>query len=159
LLYGIKPAIVAIVLFVAYRIGSRTLKNKALWSVSGIAFVAVAVFHVSFPAVILAAGLIGYFGSRLGPHYFEKEEAHGSANEENGGALLDDSSLVPPHALFSWTRLWRVVGVGLFIWLSAIGILFTLYGWDGSFTQMGWFFTKAALLTFGGAYAVLPYVY
>jgi chromate transporter len=159
LLYGIKPAIVAIVLFAAYRIGSRTLKNKMLWSVSGCAFVAVAVFHVPFPAVILAAGLIGYFVNRLTPHHFEKEEAHRSANDGNGGALLDDSGPVPPHAVFSWSRLWRVAAAGLFIWLSAIGILFALYGWSGSFTQMGWFFTKAALLTFGGAYAVLPYVY
>ena len=159
LLYGIKPAIVAIVLFAAYRIGSRTLKNKVLWSVSASAFVAVAVFHVPFPAVILAAGLTGYFGSRRAPHYFKKEEAHGSANEENGGALLDAASPIPSHALFSWTRLWRVAAAGLLIWLFAIGVSISLYGWDGSFTQMGWFFTKAALLTFGGAYAVLPYVY
>jgi chromate transporter len=159
LLYGIKPAIVAIVLFAAYRIGSRTLKNKALWSVSGTALVAVAVFHVPFPAVILAAGLIGYFGSRLAPHHFKTEKAHGFVNDEGGSALLDDSSPIPSHALFSWTRLWRVAAAGLFIWLSTMGILFALYGWSGPFTQMGWFFTKAALLTFGGAYAVLPYVY
>lgn len=159
LLYGIKPAIVAIVLLAAYRIGSRTLRNKVLWAVSAAAFIAVAVFHVPFPAVILAAGLIGYFGSRLAPHYFEKEEAHGSGNDENRGALLDDSNPIPSHAVFSWTRLWQVASAGLLIWLFAMGILSSLYGWDGTFTQMGWFFTKAALLTFGGAYAVLPYVY
>jgi chromate transporter len=119
----------------------------------------VAVFHVPFPVVILAAGLIGYFGGRLAPHHFKTEKAHGFVNDEGGSALLDDSSPIPSHALFSWTRLWRVAAAGLFIWLSTMGILFALYGWSGPFTQMGWFFTKAALLTFGGAYAVLPYVY
>ncbi|SEL52682.1 chromate efflux transporter [Nitrosovibrio tenuis] len=159
LLYGIKPAIVAIVLFAAYRIGSRTLKNRALWAISAAAFLAVAVLHIPFPLIILAAGLIGYSGSRVAPHYFRTDEAHATADGQSGGALLGDFTPVPSHALFSWTRLSQVAAAGLLMWLSAMGILFGLYGWDGTFTQMGWFFTKAALLTFGGAYAVLPYVY
>jgi len=159
MLYGIKPAIVSVILFAAYRIGSRTLKNKALWSISAAALLAVAVLHIPFPLVILTAGLIGYFGSRIAPHYFGTSELHRDARKDFACALLDDSSPVPAHALFSWKKLWQIAAAGIFIWLFLMGILSSLYGWQGTLTQMGWFFTKAALLTFGGAYAVLPYVY
>jgi chromate transporter len=158
-LYGIKPAVVAIVLFACYRIGSRTLKNRLLWTISLLAFIAIFILKLPFPAIILAAGLIGYVGGKYSPAYFKMGGGHGAAQKDFGAALIDDDTPTPQHALFSWTKLLHVAGVGVAIWLVAMAALVARYGWDSTYTQMGWFFTKAALLTFGGAYAVLPYVY
>ena len=158
-LYGIKPAVVAIVLFAAYLIGSRALKNAVLWTISALAFIAIFAFKLPFPAIVLAAGLIGHFGGRSYPEYFRVGGGHGAAKKDFGPALIDDDTPTPAHALFSWRRLGQVAVVGVVIWALAMAALFVIYGWKGAYTQMGWFFTKAALLTFGGAYAVLPYVY
>jgi chromate transporter len=158
-LYGIKPAVVAIVLFACYRIGSRTLKNALLWTISVLAFLAIFVFRLPFPAVVLAAGLIGYFGGRISPQHFKAGGGHGAINKDYGAALIDDDTPTPTHALFSWAKLARIAVIGICIWLAVMTALLVIYGWENTFTQMGWFFTKAALLTFGGAYAVLPYVY
>jgi chromate transporter len=159
LLYGIKPAVVAIVLFAAYRIGYRVLKNGVLWSISALAFVAIFAFNLPFPAIVLAAGVIGYLGGRFSPEYFKAGGGHGKADKHFGPSLIDDNTPTPKHALFSWSKLARVLLIGTGIWLAVMAILIAVYGWQNTFTQMGWFFTKAALLTFGGAYAVLPYVY
>jgi chromate transporter len=158
-LYGIKPAVVAIVLFACYRIGSRTLKNALLWTISVLAFLAIFVFRLPFPAVVLAAGLIGYFGGRISPQHFKAGGGHGENKKGFGTALIDDDTPTPTHALFSWAKLVRIAAIGIIIWLAVMAALLGIYGWENTFTQMGWFFTKAALLTFGGAYAVLPYVY
>lgn len=158
-LYGIKPAVVAIVLFAAYRIGSRTLKNKVLWSVAAIAFLAIFALHVPFPLIVLGAALTGHLGGRYYPAYFRGGGGHGAAKADYGPALIDDETPVPEHAIFSWRKFWFIAGISLAIWAIAMAALTVVYGWQGAFTQMGWFFTKAALLTFGGAYAVLPYVY
>ena len=158
-LYGIKPAVVAIVLFACYRIGSRTLKNPLLWTISVLAFFAIFVFHLPFPSIVLAAGLIGYFGGRISPEHFKAGGGHGANKKDFGPALIDDGTPTPEHALFSWPRLARIIVIGIAVWLVAMAALLMRYGWGNIFTQMGWFFTKAALLTFGGAYAVLPYVY
>jgi chromate transporter len=84
---------------------------------------------------------------------------HGSAKQSYGPALIDDDTPTPPHARFSRSHLVRILAVGLGLWLLAMGALIATQGLQGALAQMGWFFTKAALLTFGGAYAVLPYVY
>lgn len=160
ILYGIKPAVTAIVAFAAYRIGLRALKNRVLWTMAAIAFVAIFAFDTPFPAIVLAAGLIGYAGSRMAPHLFSPANSkHGGTEKHFGAALIDDNTPTPPHAHFVWSRLYHLAAVGLTLWVTAIGVLITVLGWQGTLTQMGWFFTKAALLTFGGAYAVLPYVY
>jgi chromate transporter len=159
ILYGIKPAVTAIVVFAAYRIGSRALKNAYLWSVAAAAFVAIFAFKVPFPAIVIAAGVIGYLGGRLRPDAFATGGGHGSAKKSYGAAVIDDNTPTPPHARFSVGRLAAVVVVGLALWASVMGALIGVYGWESTLAQMGWFFTKAALLTFGGAYAVLPYVY
>jgi len=158
LFYGIKPAVTAIVLAAAYRIGSRALKHPALWAVAAVAFIAIFAFDVPFPAIVIAAAVAGYLGGRFAPGVFA-QGGHDAAQANHGPALIDDGTPTPAHALFSWPKLWRAVSVGIAIWALAIGALAALFGWDGTLTQMGWFFTKAALLTFGGAYAVLPYVY
>jgi chromate transporter len=159
ILYGIKPAVTAIVLFAAYRIGSRALKHGVLWAIAAGAFFAIFVFNVPFPAIVLAAGLIGYVGGRVAPEKFSTGGGHGQAKDNFGAALIDDNTPTPEHARFIWSRLLRVAFVGVAIWAVAMTLLIVQFGWQNAFTQMGWFFTKAALLTFGGAYAVLPYVY
>jgi len=157
-LYGIKPAVVAIVLFAAYRIGSRTLKNPLLWALAVLSFVAIAVLKLPFPLIILSAALLGVAGGKLAPAYFTSG-GHGGKPKHYGAALIDDDTPTPSHALFSKTRMWQILAVGLGLWGAAMGFLLLTQGWHNILTQMGWFFTKAALLTFGGAYAVLPYVY
>jgi chromate transporter len=158
-LYGIKPAVTAIVVFAAYRIGSRALKNAWLWSIAAAAFLAVFVANVPFPIIVLAAGIVGHFGGKYAPSRFVVGGGHKSGDKGFGPALLDDDTPTPRHAFFTWKRFAVVLSAFLLIWLAAIGVLLLMYGWTGTLTQMAWFFTKAALLTFGGAYAVLPYVY
>jgi chromate transporter len=157
--YGIKPAVTALVLHAAHRIGSRALKNRWMWGIAAAAFVAIFAFDTPFPAIVLAAGLIGHFGARWAPGVFALGGGHGSAGQSHGPALIDDDTPTPPHARFSCAHLLRVLAAGLGLWLLAMGVLVATQGLHGTLTQMGWFFTKAALLTFGGAYAVLPYVY
>jgi len=158
LFYGIKPAVTAIVVFAAYRIGSRALKNAVLWTISLAAFVAIFAFHVPFPYIVLGAGIVGYLGGRIAPEKFSTG-GHEGAGTSYGPALIDDATPTPSHALFSWAHFSLVLAIFLGIWIAAVAALVALFGWESELAQMGWFFTKAALLTFGGAYAVLPYVY
>ena len=158
-LAGIKPAVVAIVLGAAWRLGRRTLRNPLLMGVAALAFAAIALGGVPFPLIVLGAALIGVVGGRLLPDCFRHGGGHAAAAARQATALIDDDTPTPPHARFSWRRLARTaaagVGLGLILWLA----LAWRFGATGALAQMGWFFTKAALLTFGGAYAVLPYVY
>jgi chromate transporter len=153
--YGIKPAVVAIVLAAAHRIGARALKNAWLWAIAAAAFIAIFAFHAPFPAIVIAAGIAGYFT----PKKFSSAGGHAVAHATFGPALIDDHTPTPEHARFSWTKFSAFGFAGLALWTLVLGSLAAAHGWDGTLTQMGWFFTKAALLTFGGAYAVLPYVY
>ena len=157
--YGIKPAVTALVLHAAHRIGTRALKNRWLWGIAAAAFVAIFAFDTPFPAIVLAAGLIGHFGARRWPQVFALGGGHGSSTRGYGPALIDDDTPTPAHARFSRSHLAKVFAIGLSLWLATMAVLIAMQGWHGTLTQMGWFFTKAALLTFGGAYAVLPYVY
>ncbi|MAT66583.1 MAG: chromate transporter [Gammaproteobacteria bacterium] len=159
ILYGIKPAVTAIVVFAAYRIGSRALRNGALWALAAAAFIAIFALNVPFPYIVLSAGIIGYIGGRVAPDRFRTGGGHGASAGTYGPALIDDSTPAPHWALFNWKSTVIHLMVGLAIWALAEGALYLIYGWQGPLTQMGWFFTKAALVTFGGAYAVLPYVY
>ena len=159
ILYGIKPAVTAIVVFAAYRIGSRALKNNVLRAMAVLAFIAIFVFDVHFPYIVLMAGIIGYVGSHVAPDKFRAGGHHGSSKDSYGPALIDDDTPIPAHAQFRWSRFIVFTLVGTFIGGAVMAVLITAYGWEGTLTQMGWFFTKAALVTFGGAYAVLPYVY
>ncbi len=159
ILYGIKPAVTAIVLFAAYRIGSRALKNNVLRSIAAAAFIAIFALRVPFPYIVLGAGVLGYIGGHFAPGKFAMGGGHGAADKHYGAAIIDDDHPTLQHALFNWGRLVAVCVVGLLLWGGVVGALAALYGWSGTLTQMATFFTKAALLTFGGAYAVLPYVY
>ena len=159
ILYGIKPAVTAIVVFAAYRIGSKALKNNVLRGMAILAFIAIFVFDIPFPYIVLIAGIIGYAGSHFAADKFKAGGHHGSSKDSYGPAIIDDDTPAPAHTRFKWSRLIALLSIGLFIWASIILILTNKYGWEDTLTQMGWFFTKAALVTFGGAYAVLPYVY
>ncbi|MBB3225064.1 chromate efflux transporter [Pseudoduganella umbonata] len=158
-LYGIKPAVVALVLAATWRIGRRTLKNGLLAGLAGTAFVAI-VLGVPFPAVVLAAALLGLLGGRLRPAAFAPgSPGHGSASASHGPAVIDDDTPTPPHARFGWRKLLATSAAGIGLMAASWAAVAALTGLYNPLAQMGWFFTKAALLTFGGAYAVLPYVY
>ena len=159
LLYGIKPAVTAIVALAAWRIGKRVLHSVWLAGISLAAFAAIFFFSLPFPAIILAAAILGWLGGRLWPQDFAAAQAHAATNNSYGKALIDDDTPTPAHALFSSSRFLRTLLIGLALWGGALAALSLVFGWNGLLTQMGWFFSKAALLTFGGAYAVLPYVF
>jgi chromate transporter len=163
LFYGIKPAVAAIVLQAVYRIGSRTLKRPRdvplLWAITGLSFLAISVLRIPFPWVVLGAGLAGLAGARWAPRQFGGGAGHSHPLNGYGPALIDDATPTPPHARFSRARLVTVLAVGIVLWFFPLALLVAARGWDSTLVQMGVFFTKAALLTFGGAYAVLPYVY
>ncbi|HYE38741.1 MAG TPA: chromate transporter, partial [Ramlibacter sp.] len=168
LFYGIKPAVAALVLHAVWRIGTRTLRHPArvpaLWAIAIGSFLAIAWLRLPFPAIVLGAGLIGVIGGRVLPAQFGAGERGGGepgkATAARGGTfLIDDDTPTPEHARFRRARLAKIAAAGALLWLLPMGLLVAAQGWQGTLAQMGWFFSKAALLTFGGAYAVLPYVY
>jgi chromate transporter len=159
LFYGIKPAVTAIVLHAAWRIGSRALKNGWLWAIAAASFVAIFALQLPFPAIVLGAAAIGWLGGRVLPARFAAGGGHTAAQKSFGPAVIDDGMPAPPHARFSRGRLAAVIAFGAALWALPMAALVALQGLHGIYPQLGWFFTKAALLTFGGAYAVLPYVY
>jgi chromate transporter len=151
---GMKPAVVAIVAFAAWRIGKRVLRNFWFVGLAVFAFIGLAAFAVPFPWIVLVAAAVGAIGARLAPHSFHVAEQAAHA----GGALIDDHSTTPVHASFSWSRLAWALIVGMVLWLAAMALLVAFEGGQGTLSRMAAFFSKAALVTFGGAYAVLPYV-
>ena len=163
LLYGVKPAVAALVVQAVHRIGKKVLKKPstapALWTVAATSFIAIFVFAVPFPAIVLGAALVGWLGARYAPGQFTGGAGHGAAQATYGPALIDDTTPTPAHARFSKKRLLQVLAAGTLLWLLPFAALGAWFGWHSTLATMGWFFTKAALLTFGGAYAVLPYLY
>ncbi|MDW3096128.1 MAG: chromate efflux transporter [Gammaproteobacteria bacterium] len=157
--YGIKPAITAVIIHAAYRIGSRAIKNGMLFSISIAAFLSIFIFNIPFPIIVVCAAIIGFIGGRIVPDKFISGGKHSSNDKSFGPAIIDDNTPIPKHAKFSINKLLCAIVIGFILWLVPMSLLYHFYGWDHTLTQMGWFFTKAALVTFGGAYAVLPYVY
>ncbi len=159
LFFGLKPAVLAVVLQAVSRIGRRALRNRVFWAVAAAAFVAIFAFGVPFPAIVAVAGLVGYAGARVGLPAFRGGGAHAASG---GVSLADaDSALgaaIPAHARppLSWSV--KVAAVFLVLWLGPVLALLAWAGPDASFAQIAVFFSKAAVVTFGGAYAVLAYV-
>lgn len=153
-LYGVKPAVTAIVLFAAYRIGVRSLTNAVLVTLSVLAFVAIYFLQVPFPYIVLGAAFVGFLGARFSPNTFQMAEHHADKQLDYGPALIDDNTPVPAHARFSMARTLMFSLLGL-----SLGLLVFVLLSNQTLINMAAFFTKAALVTFGGAYAVLPYVY
>jgi chromate transporter len=157
--YGIKPAVTALVLQAAHRIGTRALKNQWMWAIAAAAFIAIFAFDAPFPAIVVAAALIGHFGAKAAPTVFALGGGQGAAKVGYGPALIDDDTPSPAHARFARATLWRVLAIGALLWAGAMAAVVAAQGSQSTLAQMSWFFAKAALVTFGGAYAVLPYVY
>ncbi len=151
---GIKPAVVAIVVFAAWRIGSRALKNNLLWAMAAVSFIAIFALKIPFPYIVLAAGVLGFIGGKVWPDKFKVGGGHGASNQSYGPALIDDDTPPPAHTRFRPGRLVILTVLFVVLWGAAMLMLPA-----GTLSDMGEFFTKAALVTFGGAYAVLPYVY
>ena len=161
--YGIKPAVAAIVLHALHRIARKSLGNPLVapvpWSLAAMSFIAIAFLKIPFPAVVLSALLIGALLVRVAPDALHRGSGHAATSGKTGeAAVIDDDTPTPTHALFKPGRLAAVLAAGAVLWLLPFAALLWSQGWSGTLTQIGWFFTKAALLTFGGAYAVLPYV-
>jgi chromate transporter len=153
--YAIKPAVVAVVLFAAWRIGSKSIKNGVLLGIAVLAFIGIFVFDLDFPWIVLGAAILGAVGGKLMPAKFKAGGGHGASNKAYGPALIDDDTPPPAHAKFTWTKL--AVTTLVFAAIAAASLL-ALRG-STDLYNMGEFFLKAAFLTIGGAYAVLPYVY
>jgi len=153
--HGIKPAVVAVVLFAAWRIGSKAIRNRVLGAIAALAFVGIFFFDLGFPWIVLAAALAGAVGGRIAPAVFKSGGGHGASVKNYGPALIDDHTPSPAHIAFSWNKLLATTAAFVVLWTLAMA----LTAGAPTLRDMGAFFTKAAFLTFGGAYAVLPYVY
>ena len=157
---GIKTAVVAIVLFAAYRIGQRTLHNFILSSIAMASFIAIFFLKLQFPLIVLSAAVIGWIGSYRYAKYFESHtHTTFKENTKHQPSIIDDNTAIPIYAKYNTHKLIKILVTGLLIGIISFSSLIYIYGFDHLLTQTALFFTKAALLTFGGAYAVLPYVY
>jgi chromate transporter len=157
--FGIKPAVTAIVLHAAVRIGKRTIHNHALQWIALGSFLAIFVLNLSFPIIVLIAAAIGYWGGKRYPEYFQQSNHGDKAIAHYGAAIIDDNTPTPLHAQFRLQKTLLHSMVAIACWIIPMGILGLIFGWKTLYPNIAWFFTKAAFLTFGGAYAVLPYVY
>ncbi|QDU29880.1 Chromate transport protein [Anatilimnocola aggregata] len=160
--FGLKAAILAVVLQAVMRIGSRVLKTRAMLTVAIVAFLAIFFLHVPFPLVILAAGVAGLIGHRLAPLWFPTLQPHAKQGTEKVSDLkIEPGEQVNPQVVAvraTWSRTLFVAAVWLAIWWLPIGLVALIFGSDSVITVQGVFFSKAALVTFGGAYSVLTYI-
>jgi chromate transporter len=160
--YGIQCAVAALVLHALWRVGSKTLttplKGPICWCIVILSFVALQWFKIGFPWIVLAAAIAGLLGSHFFPSEFTAAARGAAKTTATQEAIIDDSTPTPDHAKFSKLKLIKVLAIGFILMVFPLLLLFWLLGWQHSLTQMAWFFSKAAMVTFGGAYAVLPYV-
>jgi len=152
--YGLKPVVMAIVAAAVIRIGKKALRNEVMWAIAALAFISIFFFHAPFPAIIFGTGVIGLIGGKLWPAKFDVISSH--TGDES--AVLDDGDAAPPHTRPSLGRAIRVAIVCLLLWWLPIALVAIFLGTDNTIFREGIFFSKAAVVTFGGAYAVLPYV-
>ena len=153
LFYGLNAAVIAVVAEAVLRIGRKALKSPTLWAMAVLSFLLIYVFHVSFVFLILGAAWIGWMGKRLAPTQFPAAVGHGSEKHNDGPVLV-----LPPAKPASWRRSLTVITTCLLLWALPLIAVVSWLGWHSTAAQQGVFFSKAALVTFGGAYAVLPYV-
>jgi len=158
LFFGLKAAVLAIVVQAVVRIGKRALANNAMIALAALAFIGIFFFAVPFPIIVFGAGLIGFFGDRLGVTAFQVESGHG--NDGKKAALVDSllGEELPEHARPTVARALRVSLIWLALWLVPVFALLAYLGSANVFSQIATFFSVMALVTFGGAYAVLAYV-
>ena len=151
--FGLKPAVTAIVAAAVIRIGQKALKNEVMYALAAAAFVAIYFFHAPFPGIVLLAGLIGLVGGRYWPGKFYVVKGPETEAEHEGTAVHAHAQARPTLA-----RGLKVTAVCVTLWWTPALLLGLWRGWDSVFVREGVFFSKAAMVTFGGAYAVLPYV-
>ena len=156
LFFGLKAAVLAIVLQAVVRIGRRALKNNVMRGLAALAFVAIFFFNAPFPIIILGAGLIGFFGGRSGLAAFIVGGGHAAGKVDDGESLLGEE--IPAHARPSVAQALRASSIWLIIWLAPVAALLAALGPHDVFSEIAIFFSKMAVVTFGGAYAVLAYV-
>ncbi len=157
--FGLKAAVLAIVLEAVFRIGKRALKNNVLRALAAVAFVGIFFFDVPFPVIILGAGLIGWAGAASGAQVFKLAGSHGAGGGKEivaAETVLGDA--LPAHARPNAARAVAIAGLWLTLWLAPVIALLAMLGADNVFSQIAVFFSKMAVVTFGGAYAVLAYV-
>ena len=157
LFFGLKAAVLAVVVEAVLRIGSRAIKNAVMISVSAIAFIAIFFFQVPFPIIIVAAGVLGYFGSKVAPETFIVIKEKDVDVEANGGEPVISSGF-QQHTQPSKTRALKVAATWLTIWFAPLLIIIPLFGLNSVYFNEAIFFSKTAVVTFGGAYAVLAYI-
>jgi chromate transporter len=155
LFFGLKAAVLAIVIEALVRVGKRALRNNVMIALAAIAFVGIFFFAIPFPIIIIAAGLIGYLGVKSGRSEFAGSN-HGSAKTTDAPSALGEE--VPDHARPDLARTFRVSLLWAFLWLAPVAAVLIGLGAANTFSQIALFFTKMAMVTFGGAYAVLAYV-
>jgi chromate transporter len=160
LFFGLKAAVLAVVLQAVVRIGSKSLKNRIMVGLAAAAFVAIFFFGVPFPIIVLTAGVIGFIGGRAGMPAFQVGGGHGAAKD--GKQVADHEALLgeelPDHARPTVARALRVSAICLALWLVPVALLLVTLGPDNVFSRIATFFSTMAVVTFGGAYAVLAYV-
>jgi len=155
--YGLKPAVLAIVAAAVIRIGRKALQNAFMWAVAASAFIAIYFFRVPFPAIIVTAGVFGLLGGKTLPRYFSVATDH-RRESESQTYLLGDDGETPSHTRPSLARTLKVCTISIFLWWLPIALAGIWLGTEHAIFREGIFFSKAAMVTFGGAYAVLPYV-
>jgi chromate transporter len=155
---GIKPVVIAIIAQAVYRIGSRSLRHPILWSIAAASTALMLWSGALFPLIIVAAAVIGLVGSRRAPAVFAGVGGHESTLTHSSSAVIGDDTPTPPHARVTRWRLVRTTAVSVAAWLLPIGVLWVAVGPTNQLFSMALFFSGAAFLTFGGAYAVLPFV-
>jgi len=156
--YGLKPAVIAIVAFAVIRIGKKALKNEVMWTVAVLSFVAIYFFKLPFPVIIIGAGIMGFMGEKMGSHKFRVVQGHQGKNSTSSTAILDDHAESPSHTKPSLSRSVKIFVIFMFLWWAPVFFTGWLQGWNSTLFHESIFFSKAAMVTFGGAYAVLPYV-
>jgi chromate transporter len=154
--YGLKPAVVAIVAAAVMRIGSKALKNEVMWTLAALAFVGIFFFKTPFPVIIICAGLIGLAGGRWWPKKFQVFKGHGGKADTQ--TIISDEGPAAEHTRPTLRRALKVLAVCLVLWWVPVLAVGLGLGWHHAVFKEGVFFSKAAMVTFGGAYAVLPYV-
>lgn len=155
LFWGLKPAVLAIVLEAVLRIGKRVLKNNLMRLLAGVSFLCIFCLGVPFPVLILAAGLIGLAGGRWAPRLFQVLKGHSAAADATPPA---SEAVHPDLPAPSWVRSLKISAVCLSLWFGPLLVLWAALGPDSIFLQQGVFFSQCAMVTFGGAYSVLAYV-
>jgi chromate transporter len=151
--YGLIPAVIAVVAEAVLRIGGKTLRSPSLWVIAALSFAGIYFFNISFVLIIFAAALCGWLGHRWFPGQFPAGKSHGKASPDAA-----DEPVLPPSPKATWRRSLKVISLCLTLWFLPIVALGFWLGWGSVPVTQGLFFSKAAMVTFGGAYAVLPYV-